>query len=53
MFTIQNPSFEESDVGWQVLGDGFVYTSATASDGVQSVKVTNGGARSIMIFPAG
>ena len=53
MFAIENPSFETSGVGWQSFVDGFIYTTAHASDGVQSIEVTNGGAYQVITLPAG
>ena len=50
---VSNPSFETTDVAWQPYGDGFSYTTVTASDGLQSIAVTNGGALQFSTLPAG
>ena len=53
-YSILNPSFEETGVGWQEYGNsGFQYTTETASHGVQSIRVTDGGAYQVWSLPSG
>ena len=50
-YPVVNPSFEEEG-GWTAYMDGFTYTTQTASHGVRSVSVTNGGANQMFTVPA-